>query len=306
MGSLLGAAVYDPGTAQTNTPGGSLSAMTAVDTTNLRATFTAPASGKVLVRLKGSQDGGSGGGVDAVLFGVLEGATVIGRQAPIGGRTAAASTMQSPQIAEFAVTGVSAGSHSYDFAVAVQQAGASAGVIAYGGPNDTTTNNAFGAASIEVWDATNLLAAANYDPGAQVSKATSSLLAMTALDTTNLRCTFTAPASGRVLCVLRGNWVAPGTSITCQTLLGVLESSTVVARGAPVGGQPGGGTIAANGYQTFELSQVVTGISAGSHTYDAAYGVEVVLASSNYKYGGPNDANGADAAGMFRFEVWGA
>ena len=44
----------------------------------------------------------------------------------------------------------------------------------------------------------NLLKAALYDPSVAVSKATSALLAMTALDTTNLRLAITVPAHGMV------------------------------------------------------------------------------------------------------------
>ena len=34
---------------------------------------------------------------------------------------------------------------------------------------------------------------------------------------------------------------------------------------------------------------VATGLAAGSTNFDAAYGVEVVVASTNIKYGGPNN-----------------
>ena len=58
-----------------------------------------------------------------------------------------------------------------------------------------------------------LLAAVNYDPGAAVTKATSSNLAMTAIDTTHLSLTFTAPANGtvrvRIRCVLSGATTMP-------------------------------------------------------------------------------------------------
>ncbi len=62
-----------------------------------------------------------------------------------------------------------------------------------------------------------LLASVNYDPATAVSAATSALLAMTALDTTNLRLTFTTPSNGFVLvrmrCVVVGaTWCATGTT----------------------------------------------------------------------------------------------
>lgn len=50
----------------------------------------------------------------------------------------------------------------------------------------------------------NLLGAVLYDPAAAVSKVTTSLLAMTALDTTNLRVAVTVPAHGRLFFRLSG------------------------------------------------------------------------------------------------------
>jgi hypothetical protein len=52
------------------------------------------------------------------------------------------------------------------------------------------------------------LAAVAYDPGSEVTKVTTSALAMTALDTTNLRLTFTAPPSGRVWCASGSLWTS--------------------------------------------------------------------------------------------------
>ncbi len=145
-----------------------------------------------------------------------------------------------------------------------------------------------------------LLQSAAYDPTTAVAKATDTLLAMTALDTTNLRLTFTAPANGSVLVRLRGP-IAGATTFP-RVLFGVLESTTVVGR--------------AQGYGTFvsnvatyplglESTFLVTGLTPGSsHTYDAAYGVEIVVASTNIVYGGPDDNAGADAYGAFLFEIW--
>jgi hypothetical protein len=146
------------------------------------------------------------------------------------------------------------------------------------------------------------LGAVNYDPSVAVSKATSSLLAMTAFDTTNARITFTAPASGRVLvrirCAIEGATTFP------QILLGVLEASTVVGRQAPMAVV--GGSALATTRLVVEALFTISGISAGSHTYDAAYGVEVLLASTNIKYGGPNDSTTDNAWGGLAFEIWDA
>ena len=70
-----------------------------------------------------------------------------------------------------------------------------------------------------------LLAGTLYDPTTSVNKVTTAALAMTALDTTNLRLTFTAPANGAVLVRLVGT--LHGATTFPQILLGVLDGSTV-------------------------------------------------------------------------------
>jgi hypothetical protein len=146
-----------------------------------------------------------------------------------------------------------------------------------------------------------LLAGTLYDPAAAVSKATTSTLAMTALDTTNLRLTFTAPASGRVLVRLQGT--LHGATTFPQIQLGVLEGATVKGRVTPAGLM--NGNLSATSFLTVEGLFVVTGLTAGaSLTWDAAYGVETVVASTGLKYGGPNNTTANDAFGGFAFEVW--
>lgn len=144
-----------------------------------------------------------------------------------------------------------------------------------------------------------LLAAALYDPAVAVNKAATSLLAMTAFDTTNLRLTFTAPASGNVLVVMR--CVMTGNTTESQILLGVLASTTVIGRMTPA--QNIGGTAVATTHVTLETQFEVTGLS-GSQTWDAAYAVQVVVASENISYGGPNDTTASNAFGGFRFAVY--
>ena len=145
------------------------------------------------------------------------------------------------------------------------------------------------------------LGAINYDPATAVSKATTAALAMTALDTSNLRLTFTVPTSGRVLVRLRG--VLHGATTFPQILLGVLEGATVRGRAAPVGGLTG--TAAATTFLPVEAVFCVTGLTpAASLTWDAAYGVETLIASTGLKYGGPNNATANDAFGGFVFEIW--
>src|SRR6266404_6235505 len=77
----------------------------------------------------------------------------------------------------------------------------------------------------------NLLGAAAYDPAAAVSKATSSLLAMTAVDTTNLRLAITVPVHGKVLFRIKCALIGATTNPTI--LLGVLNGATVVGRLTP-------------------------------------------------------------------------
>lgn len=145
------------------------------------------------------------------------------------------------------------------------------------------------------------LGAINYDPAAAVTKSTTALLAMTALDTTNLRIVFTVPASGRVMVRLQG--VVHGATTFPQILLGVLQSATVIARVSPIGGLKG--TALATTQMTQEASFVVQGLTpSASLTWDAAYGVEVVQASTGIKYGGPNTTTTNDAFGAFIFEIW--
>src|SRR4051812_41471030 len=116
-----------------------------------------------------------------------------------------------------------------------------------------------------------LLAGTCYDPAVAVNKVTTAALAMTALDTTNLRLTFTAPASGNTLVRLQGT--LHGATTFPQILLGVLDGATVRGRSAPIGGLPG--TALATTLLSVESMFVVTGLTAGnSYTWDAAYGVE--------------------------------
>lgn len=148
-----------------------------------------------------------------------------------------------------------------------------------------------------------LLAGTLYDPASAVTKSTTATLAMTALDTTNLRLTFTAPASGCVLVRLQGT--LHGATTFPQIQLGVLEGSTVKGRVTPAGLM--NGNLAATSFLTVEGLFVVTGLTAGaSLTWDAAYGVETVVASTGLKYGGPNNTTANDAFGGFAFEVWAA
>jgi hypothetical protein len=146
-----------------------------------------------------------------------------------------------------------------------------------------------------------LLAGTSYDPAAAVTKATTALLAMTAFDTTNLRLSSIAvPSHGmlrwRIICGVHGATTLP------SILLGVLEGTTVRGRIAPM---VGGGNLVATGRYQHEATGLITGLTGGSSiTLDAAYGVEVVVAATGIKYGGPNNTTTNDAFGAIVFEVF--
>ncbi len=148
----------------------------------------------------------------------------------------------------------------------------------------------------------NLLAAANYDPtGGAVSKVTTSLIAMTALDTTNLRLAFTVPAHGMVHVRMSG--VHHGSTTTAQLFLGCLEGTTLRGRASPTPNLLG--TAIATTRTKLEVAYTITGLTPGAATWDAAYGVEIVSSAGGaIKYGGPNNTTTDDAFGGFNFEIW--
>lgn len=146
-----------------------------------------------------------------------------------------------------------------------------------------------------------LLAGKLYDPATAVTAATTAALAMTAFDTTNLRLTFTVPSNGivqvRICCTVHGATTMP------SILLGVLQSTTVMGRQAPIGGLKN--TAVATALVTQESVFLVTGLTAAaSLSWDAAYAVETLVASTGIKYGGPNDTTANNAFGGIAFEIW--
>jgi hypothetical protein len=147
-----------------------------------------------------------------------------------------------------------------------------------------------------------LLAGVNYDPAAAVTKATTAGQVMTAMDTTNLRLAFTVPASGRVMVRMAGQVHGTSSSALPQIMFGVLESTTVKGRCAPM---VGGGNIAATSIIKHEAAFLVTGLTpSASLTWDAAWAVETGVASTGVKYGGANDTTVNNAFGGFQYEIW--
>jgi hypothetical protein len=147
-----------------------------------------------------------------------------------------------------------------------------------------------------------LLTGKLYDPATAVTKATTAALAMTALDTTNLRLAFVVPSGGIVGVRIAGGAIHGATTFP-QILIGVLEGSTVRGRMAPVSGM--GGTAVATTMVVPEVFFLVSGLTVGANlTWDAAYGVETLVAATGWKYGGANDATANNAFGGIAYEIW--
>ncbi len=299
--ALLAGTLYDPA-ATAQKVGTSLLAMTALDTTNLRLTFTAPSNGSVLVRLCASSQG-SGSSPPRWLLGVMDGATVKARQSPISGfGTQVIGADTNAQEAVFVVSGLNAASsYTWDAAYGVENVQTSQ-AIKYGGPNDASGADAYGGFAYEIWDTASLLGSITYDPSTAAGAVTTSLLAMTVLDTTNARITFTAPSSGKVFWRIRT--VYTGSTTYGSTFLGILDGATVKARVAPIYGLATAS--AAGSPVVLDASGLVTGLS-GSYTWDAAYAVQVVSgAGGTLKWGGPNNTTANDAWGALCYEIWAA
>jgi hypothetical protein len=148
--------------------------------------------------------------------------------------------------------------------------------------------------------AESLLGAILYDPASAATKATSSLLAMTAVDTTNLRLTVVVPSHGMIRIKMQVPY--EGATTYPEILLGAMVSSTVIGRVQPV--CTAGATALATTRMVCYADFIVTGLTAGTTVIDAAYGVEIVLASTNLKYGGPNDTTTDNAWGAFIYQIF--
>lgn len=149
-----------------------------------------------------------------------------------------------------------------------------------------------------------LLGAKLYDPAGAVSKSTTANLAMTALDTTNLRIPFTVPDNGAVRVVMTCTVHLSGIGPTVPlVLLGVLSGGSVAGRKyAAAIRQEINGSLE---FIHLRTEFVVPGLTPGaSLTWDAAYGVESAGTGSAIKYGGPNNTTTGDAFGAFGYEIW--
>lgn len=125
--------------------------MAAFDTTNARIAFVVPPSGCVRVVIQCTLHGAAT--YSQIMLGCLEGSTLRGRVTPIGSLngTALATTMMTQNV-DYVVSGLTPGaSVNWDAAWGIETFVASS-LIKYGGPNDTTANNAFGALVFQLWD----------------------------------------------------------------------------------------------------------------------------------------------------------
>lgn len=142
--ACLGAVLYDPATAVTKATTAAV-AMTAFDTTNARITFTAPSNGTVLCKIRVAQKGATSN--PNVLLGVLDGATVRGRQAAVCGRQGGSNSLAGHETVSL-ITGLTGG-NSYTFDAAYGcEFGVAATNLGYGGPNNATANDAWGGAQL--------------------------------------------------------------------------------------------------------------------------------------------------------------
>jgi hypothetical protein len=260
----------------------------------------------VMVKIRAPLKGAAG--TPQILLGVLDGSTVRGRAAPLGGENGGLGTaVLRQQEIVVPITGLTpSSSYTFDAAYGVETLVAST-QLGLGGPNNATASDAYGAFSFEIWETNGLLGAVHYDPAGSVSKSLASLAALTAMDTTNLRIAFTTTASGpgstRVFVRLRGVYHG-GTTIP-GFHLGVLDGSTVRMRQAIWHGHHQNSTKAATDIHVCEAAAVISGLAAStSYTWDAAWAVETVGASFGIKYGGANNTTANDAFGGFTFEVW--
>lgn len=144
-----------------------------------------------------------------------------------------------------------------------------------------------------------LLGAILYDPSSSVAVGSAaSVLAI--FDTTNARLSVTVPSHGMVR--VRIAVTIHGAATYSQITLGVLEGATVRGRVVPVVSQ--NGTALATTMLRAVAEYCITGLSPGTVNWDAAWGIEQFVSSSQIKYGGANNTVANDGFGALQFEVW--
>ena len=135
-----------------------------------------------------------------------------------------------------------------------------------------------------------LLGSVSYDPTTVTTPTTSSATGAD-IDATNLSLTVTVPASGKILAIF--NFLISGTA--GQLMLGLRESTTNIGYGKV---QSGTNTQA----ERKSLNLLITGLSAGSHTYKAAF--KAVSGSPGVTYGTQASPVATDP-GPFNMTIYG-
>jgi hypothetical protein len=148
----------------------------------------------------------------------------------------------------------------------------------------------------------NLLGAILYDPSTAANKATTAAAVMAVCDATNLALAITVPSHGKVF--VRMRTVIDGAATYPQILLGVMNHTggAVLGKVSPMAGVAG--TALATTRMPVIAEFVMTGLSPGALTMDAAFGVEFGVAATAIRWGGPNNTVASDAWGAFCFEAW--
>lgn len=146
--NLLGAKLYDPAVAVLKATT-ALLAMTVIDNANLRNAVTVPAHGMLRFRIMCAIHGAIT--CPQIMLGVMNGAAVLGRVAPVIYVSNLAATSRYVALAEFVVTGLAPGAMNCDVAYGVETLVAATN-IKYGGPQSAAADDAFGGFVFEVWD----------------------------------------------------------------------------------------------------------------------------------------------------------
>lgn len=150
--ALLNSVNYDPtgAAAQTRATATAL-AMTVVDATNIALPFLVPPNGNVLVRIQCAVHGGTATPfIPGILLGVMQGTTVVARQAATPSGPALAAGLSTAQ-SLFVVRGLTAGASLTWAAAYGVDVAATGSAIKFGGPNDASATTGFGAFVFELW-----------------------------------------------------------------------------------------------------------------------------------------------------------
>lgn len=136
-GGILAQKIYNPGTITTYTI--TATTITDVDSTNLAVTFTAPASGNVLVTLQGLHQipNGAASAYTSLYWGLRESTTTLHEKVVFGGAFLSSAAWDMASCMRYVITGISAGSHTYKWAHRLDAASKTATLYAGGAAGQT-------------------------------------------------------------------------------------------------------------------------------------------------------------------------